>query len=266
MGIALDTPGFAVTNPGATLTAATPASGDSASVRVFAAGSQAHLENIIRGGTATGEVAVRSPLMYDNTFGIRVGSSISPQKWTIPHEQGQILNSGDFLGVLLTGGTAEVDIAALTVYYDNLPGASARLHAWGDIAGSIMAFKTVKVALTTSATVGVWVDTAITVTENDLKAGMDHALLGIVTDTAVDVIGLKGAETNNFRICQPGYIAVEDTSDYFVRWSNDNGRPHIPVFNSTNAPNIFVSTLHHTASLALNAYLFLAALQPNLTS
>lgn len=266
MGIALDTPGFSATNPGATLTAAVPNSGDSAAVRVYAAGSQAHLENMIRGGTATGELSVRSPLMYDNTFGIRFGSSISPQKWTIPHEQGQLLNSGDTLSVLLTGGTAEVDIAALTIYYDNLPGANARLHAWGDIAGAIYGFKTVKVALTTSATVGAWVDTAITVTENDLRAGMDHALLGIITDTAVDVIGLKCAETSNFRVCQPGYIAVEDTSDYFVRWSNDSGRNHIPVFNSTNAPNVFVSTMHHAASVALNAYLMLAALSPNLSS
>lgn len=266
MGIALDTVGFAATNPGATLTAATPASGDSFTVRNYAAGSQAHLENLIRGGGTLGEVAVRSPLLYDNTFGIRVGSNTSPQKWTIPHEQGQLVEAGDTLGVLLTGGTAEVDCGALSIYYDNLPGAAARLHAWGDIAGGIVNFKTVKVALTTGGTAGTWVDTAITTTENDLKAGIDHAVLGLVTDTAVDIIAIKGAETNNFRVAQPGYIAVEDTSDYYVRWSNDSGRPHIPVFNSTNAPNVFVSTMHHAASLALNAYLFLAQLSPNLSS
>lgn len=266
MGLALDTVGFAITNPGATLTAATPASGDSFTVRNYAPGSQAHLENLIRGGAATGEVAVRSPLMYDNTTGIRVGSATSPQKWTIPHEQGQLLNAQDTLGVLMTGGTAEVDIGALSIYYDNLPGAAARLHAWGDIAGSIIGFKTLKVALTTGATAGTWVDTSIYTTESDLKANMDHAVLGILTDTLVDVIGVKGAETNSLRVCQPGYIAVEETSDYFVRWSNDSGRNHIPVFNSANAQNVFVSTLHHVASTALNAYLFLAALQPNLTT
>lgn len=266
MGLAIDTVGFAATNPGATLTAATPASGDSFTVRNYAQGSQAHLENIIRGGAATGEVAVRSPLMYDNTTGIRVGSSTSPQKWTIPHEQGQLVQAQDTLGVLVTGGTAEVDCGALTIYYDNLPGAAARLHAWGDIAGAIMGFKTLKVALTTGATAGTWTDTAIYTTESDLKANMDHAVLGILVDTAVDIIGIKSGETNNFRVCQPGYIAVEDTSDYFVRWSNDNGRNHIPVFNSANAQTTFVSTMHHTASLALNAYLFLAALSPNLSS
>lgn len=266
MGLALDTVGFAATNPGATLAAATAASGDSFTVRAYAQGSQAHLENIIRGGAATGEVAVRSPLLYDNVFGIRFGAATSPQKYTIPHEQGQLLQAGDVLGVLLTGGTAEVDCGALTLYYDNLPGAAARLHAWGDIAANIANFKTVKVACTTGGTAGTWVDTAITATEADLKAGIDHAVLGIVTDAAVDIVGVKGSETNSFRVCQPGYIAVEDTSDYFVRWSNDSGRPHIPVFNSNNAANVFVSTMHHTASLAVNVYLVLAMLSPNLPS
>lgn len=266
MGLALDTVGFAATNPGATLANATAASGDSFTVRNFAAGSQAHLENMIRGAVSTGELAVRSPLMYDNTTGIRVGASTSPQKWTVPHEQGQLLQAQDTLGVLVTGGTAEVVCGALSVYYDNLPGAAARLHSWGDIAGSIIGFKTLKVALTTGGTAGTWVDTSIYTTESDLKANMDHAVLGILTDAVVDVIGVKGAETNSLRVCQPGYIAVEETSDYFVRWSNDSGRNHIPVFNSANAQNVFVSTMHHAASATLNAYLFLAALQPNLNS
>ena len=266
MGIAIDSPGFAATNPGATLTAATAASGDSGTVRVATSGSQVHLENLIRGGAATGEVAVRSPLLYDNVTAIRVGSSVSPQKWTIPHEQGQLLESGDTMAVLLTGGTAEVDLAVLSIFYDNLPGAAARLHAWGDIAGSIVNFTTVKVSVTSPATAGTWLDTAITATQNNLKSGIDHAILGIITDTAIDVLAVKGAATNNFRVAQPGYIAVEDTSDYYVRWSNDSGRPHIPVFNSTDAPNFFLSCMHHGTSVAFNAYLFLAQLYPNLSS
>lgn len=265
MGRALDTVGAVAVNPGATLANANPSPGDSFTVRNAAPGSQVHLENMIRGGAATGELAVRSPLMYDNTFGIRVGASTSPQKYTIPHQQGQLMNAQDAMGVLLTGGTAETDIAALSLYYDNLPGASARLYAWGDIAGGVFGFKTLKVAFTTGAAFGTWVDTSIYATESDLKANMDHAVLGIITDTAVDVIGVKGSETNGFRICQPGYIAVEDTSDYFVRWSQDSGRPHIPVFNSANAPNVFLSTLNH-ANVSGNAYLFLAALQPNLSN
>lgn len=266
MGIAADTVGLFLANPGATLSAAEASPGDSLTVRNGAAGALIHLDDVIRAGAATGELAIKSPLLYDNTYGFRFGASTSPQKWTIPHQDGLPLMPQDDLTALLTGGTAETDIGALMIYYENLPGASARLHSWGDIAGNIETFKTVKVACTSSATIGTWVDTVITTTEDLLKANRDHAILGYMTDAEVAVVGVKATDTSNLRISGPGYVAVEDTSDYFIRKSNDSGRPYIPVFNSANKSSTYVSVLHNTASLAVNVYLVLALLSQNLAS
>lgn len=267
MGLAIDTILAATVNPGAGPTAATvTASGDSLTVRNFGTADRAYLEQIIRMGTTAGFAQVRSPRLHDNVSGIRITPGESPSVFALPAYVGQVLYSGDALIAELSGGAAETDIMALSVFYSNLQGSNARLHSWGDIAGNIAYVKPVRVAVTSSATIGAWTDTAITTTENLLEAGSDYAVLGYTTNTALGVVGVRGQETGNLRVCGCGATSEFATSDYFIYLSEKTGRPHIPVFNSNNAGNVQVSVAAATASVSSTVELILAQLSSNLSS
>lgn len=267
MGMAIDTVLVSAVNPGAGPTAGivTP-SGDSLSVRNFAPGSNAYLQNIMRMGTAAGFVQVRSPLLHDSTQGIRITPAESPSVFSLPGAAQQNLQPQDTLIVELSGGAAETDIAALTIYYENIGGASARLHSWGDIAGNIDNIKPLRVAVTSSATIGAWTDTALTTTENLLHANTDYAVLGYMANIAFGMVGIKGIDTANLRICGPGSTQEFPTTNYFKYMGEQSGLPYIPVFNSANAGATSASVAASTASVAGVVELILAELHTNLAS
>lgn len=265
MGYALDTILVSAINPGAGGIVGTVApSGDPLSVRNFNPPDMAYLEGITRMGTTAGFVQVQSPLLHDNVFGIRITPSESPSLFSLPAEVTQALQAQDTFVVTIAGGAAETDIGILYLYYTNLPGVAARLHSAGDIAGNIKYVKPIRVAVTSSATVGTWVDTVITTTENLLHANKDYAVLGYMDNAAYGAIGLKGIDTGNLRVCGPGTVSELATTDFFVAMSNLTGRPHIPVFNAANANGTFASVCAATASVAGVVELICAELTTNL--
>lgn len=263
---AIDTVVGKVTNAGATLTAVTFNSGDSGVVRNFAQTDRAYLERITRAGASSGMARVLSPLLHDNVRGISFTSAETPTHYLMPQQRGELLNPQDTLTVQCTGGTAETDLVALSIYYTNLPGAHARLYNWSDIMPLIAHIKPMEVDVTNSATIGAWTDTVITTTENLLKANTDYAVLGYVTDIVQGMVGIKGLETNNLRVCGPGATLTDTTSNYFVEWSQREQLPHIPVFNAANAGSTYVSTCDTTASTTPKVQLILAQLTSNLPS
>lgn len=254
----------AATNPSAGPTAFVPASGDSLSVRSFAQTDSAFLQNIIRQGTTAGFAQVRSPLLHDNVRGIRVTPGESPSVFSLPGVAMQRLRPQDTLIVEGSGGAAEVDLIALTNYYNNLPGGQARLFGWGDIQPLIKNIKPLSVAVTTGATAGTWNDTVITTTEDLLHANTDYAVLGYMASTAVGVVAVKGIDTGNLRAGGPGSTSELPTTNYFQYMSQNTGNPWIPVINSANKNGTFVSTTAATASVATTIELILAELSQNL--
>ncbi len=266
MGLAFDSVLAAAINPGAGGAAATvTASGDPLSVRNFVDGTAAaYLELITRMGTTAGFAQVQSPLFHDNVQGIRITPGESPSVYGIPGLAAEQLHPQDTLAVSVAGGAAETDIVILHNYYTDLPGAAARLHSWGDIAGNIAHVKPIRVAVTTSATIGAWADTVITTTENLLKANTDYAVLGYSTNTALGAIGIKGPDTSNLRATGPGATSEFATSNYFAYLSQSRGLPFIPVFNAANANATFVSSCAATASVAAVVELIVAQLSSNL--
>jgi hypothetical protein len=254
-------------NPGAGPTAFLPnGSGDSLSVRNFSPQSAARLEGIIRMGAAAGFVQVRSPLFHDNVRGIRVTPAESPSVFSLPGDALQPLQPQDSLTVEGSGGAAETDIALLQLYYDNLPGAAARLHNPGDIMGNVQSVKPISVAVTSSATAGLWSDTLLTVSENLLHANTDYAIVGYMANVALGAVAVKGIDTSNLRVGGPGSTQEYPTTQYFIDLSNRTGRPHIPVFNSANVNGTFVSVCAATASVAATVELICLELANNLAS
>jgi hypothetical protein len=266
MGLAVDTIGLYAANPGSGGAAPTVNSGDSLTIRAYTPSSYAGLENVYRQGATEGFVQIKSPLLHDNVRGIRFTPSETPTALLIPGYPPEPVKPMDTLAVTMAGGTAETDAAALVIGYDDLPGAAARLHSWGDISGLISHIKPVEVDCTTSGTAGVWTDTAINTTEDLLEANRDYAVLGYVSDTALLAVGVKGAETGNLRITGPGILRAEVTNLWFVKWANGQGKPRIPVFNSANKSAFYMSCISASASATPKVQLVLALLSQNLSS
>ncbi len=265
MPMALDTVGFYATNPG-TGAAATASPGDSFTNRNATPGSYIGLEQIGRQGATEGYVQIKSPLLHDNVRGIQITPSETPSARLVSRYGIQALKPQDTLSVSLAGGTAEVDAGFYQVGYDDLPGSAARLHSWGDIAGLVQYIKWQEVDFNTNATAANWADTVITTTENLLEANVDYAVLGYLTDVAVLAFGIKGGETNNLRICGPGVLRSEVTTEFFIQQSMDTGKPRIPVFNSSNRFSVYASCLAVQTSTAVKGQLCLARLSQNLSS
>lgn len=267
MGIAIETILINAVNPGAAgAVGSTVASGDPTIVRAGNTARKVYLENIVRQGTAQGFVQVTSPMLHDPVQGIRITPNESPSVYSLPAEIDQVLQPQDQLTVTISGGAAETDLAALVVYYEDLPGIDARFFRWADIAGNIKNVKPLRVAVVSSATIGQWVDTAITSTENMLHANTDYAIVGYMTNAALACIGVRGSETGNLRVCGPGATSEFATTDYFMLMDQRNNRPWIPVFNSANAASVFVSVAASTASVAAVVELMLVELVTRVTT
>lgn len=259
MGKAIVTVAGAIANPAGTPTAVTPATGDTFTVRNFTQTSRAWLTGVVRKGATAGIVRVRSPLLLDNTQGIRFAEGSGESVDLLPMLPLQQLQAQDALVVEVTGGGAESDGAALTMYYEDAPGANARLASWGDIAGNIAGAFPYEVNAVGGA-IGVWADTAITNLYNLLKANEDYAILGYVCDAAVLAVAVKGDDTSNFRIGGPGSTDAIETRTFFKRMSDDMGRPAIPIINAANVGNTFVSAIDVAAATPVNVTLVLAQL------
>ena len=265
MGLALESIVTSAVNPGAGPTAFTTAvSGDTLTVRNFTPSSYAKLIQLTRRGATQGFIRVRSPLLHDNVRGIMITTGQTPSLFAMPEQVSQNLYAQDTLIVEGSGGGAETDLGILLIYYADMPGVTSRLHMRGDYEGLVKNIKPITVAVTTSATIGQWTDTALTATEDLLHANTDYAIIGFITSAAIGWVAVKGPETNNFRVGGPGSVNVESTGDYFASQSDYHGIPMVPVFNAANKNGIVVSTVDSAASTAATITLICAELSQNL--
>lgn len=258
MPLAIDTVLGAAHNPSTTATAITMATGDSLTVRNFSPPSQCWLEKIMRGGAATSTIQIKSPTLHDNVEGLQYISNESPSQFFFPKGAAQVMRAQDNLTVTTTGGTNEYDLVALGLYYTDLPGIAARLRMPADVLPHAKQYKVIQVACTAAATPGTWVDTASNATEDLLVANTDYAVLGYLTDVACTVVGVKGIDTGNLRVCGPGTASSRDTTNYFLDWSEREGRPHVPIFNSANKASFYVSVADTGVSTAVKVQLIVA--------
>jgi len=259
MGRAIEMLGFKVTNPGSTFTAVTVASGDSLTVRTFVQATGANLEHATRQGATAGAWRILSPVLHDNNTGLTFLTAETPTVIVMPDFIGEPLKSGDTLTVQGTGGTAETEVGAITINYNDVDGLAAKLYTWDDIVGAFEHYKTFEVDCSIGGTAGNWADTLMNATDKQAKADRKYAILGYTTDTALAAIAIHGGETGNVRIGGPAPTTVEDTAFWFVQESKRMGTPHIPVISANNFGNTNVSVIttatSGTAKVVLNAAL-----------
>ena len=200
MGVAVDTIGSFVTagatNP-TSLKTVTLSGGDSAQVRSFPATNQAWIEQLIYQGAAKGKNRITSPLMHDNVTGLTFATADTASHYLAGQYALQQVYPTDTLAIASSAAAGASGILATSIYYQNLPSSNARLANYSDIAGFIKNVKGLEVDVTSSGTVGTWVDTAVNTTDKQLHANTDYAVLGYDCDTALACIGVKGNETGN---------------------------------------------------------------------
>jgi len=257
---AIDSVGSFVANPSSTFTSTAASPGDSLNVRSFATPGSAYLLGTYRRGATKGGLRLTSPRLHDNVTGINYETSEVVATLAGPMCALQPMYSADTLTLQVTGGASETDGATTLIYYTNAQGLSANLAAWGDIQNNITYVKPFYTAVTNSATIGTWTDTVITTTDNQLQADEYYAVLGYMTDTALAAVGVKGPDTSSLRVCGPGTTTTLDTTDWFVRLSNQSGLPCIPVIQANNRASTYVSTWDVAASTAANVTLWCALL------
>lgn len=250
-----------VTNPGAAFSALTPNAGNTFNVRDFPEGSAAYLEGLWTQQATAGQVRVRSPRFHDDTQGIRKIAAAASVLNLMGDEWEQKLFPNDPLRFDMTGGAAEVDSAALLLYYRDLGGIAARLETWDSIKPRIVDLMGHVVDVAGPVASGDWSGGTTIVTPNDnLKADTDYAVLGYEVSAEVLAVGISGTDTGNLRVGGPGPVNPLETRDWFVRLSKAHGTPHIPVINSNNRGNTLVSVARITAAGTVNVSLQLARL------
>lgn len=253
---------------GSTLAAGTMATGDPSAIRNFPDSASAQLLQAFYDDVTSAQPwRVRSPLLHDNVRGIQLFPGATAPEMQLPMQVRQMFEAQDTLTFeLSTAATTGKALAALGIYYSQLPGVASRLYGLGDIQGNVDNIKPVTVAIGSGAnTAGTWLDTVITTTEDLLHANTDYAVLGVTFDQAVACVGVKGADTGNLRVCAPGNVGSKYGSEYFVLLSQMTGLPCIPVINSANKGNTYVSFISSAATGAAgNIQLILAELSHNL--
>lgn len=252
MGLAMEIiSGYAV-NPSSTLTALTMASGDTNVVRAFNPNTGAWaLDQWVQGATK-GLVRTISPRLHDNVAGITLAfaAALPVPLWSA-YEQ-ELLYPQDTLGLYISGDASDTDGMTTLLYYDDLPGTAARLFRYEEIRSRVLHQSGVQLALTSGGTKGNYGGSAqINATQNQFKANTDYAILGYLTDTAVQTIGIKSSDFGNLRVGGPGSNNKIETRDWFVRLSMTYGKPMIPVFNAANLGNTIVDLIANTTSTAV---------------
>ena len=264
MGVALDTILVDYHNTATTAaslqTGTVTNSGDSLSIRSFDAPAWAKLEAVAVQSSGARQARLLSPRMHDNVTGLTWESAELPAQFLLPQDVAEPMYSADTLTMQLSAAASSDTTAALLMYYSDLTGVDQKLATWAQIKANMIRMKTVEVAVTTSATIGTWVDTVITTTENQLKADYSYALLGFQSSVALTAMGLKGPGTGNMRVCSPGATTTLDITRYFVEMSNMHGTPHIPIFKANDRGSTYVSAAANTASVASDVYMILAQL------
>ena len=210
---------------------------------------------------------ILSPLLHDDVDGIEIDPGVSAASELLYPGIGQQLRPQDTLTVKLsTAAATGKALAALTIRYSELPGASARLYMPGDVMPLVKNVKPLRVAVGVGAnTAGQWYDLVITTTESLLKANTDYAVLGASCTAAVAAVGLYGADTGNLRIAVPGGTNNPYAAGAFVRLSELTGTACIPVINAANAGSTYASIISSAATGAASVVtLYLAQLSQNL--
>jgi hypothetical protein len=245
----------------ATLTNLTANTGDSLTIRNFDNSKKAWLLNTWAFVTAAGITEIHSPRMHDNVHAIHSRVVASQPLPLMPLQYQQRLYPTDVLTVQLAGDATagRLQPQSLMVYYEDVPGLSARFLAPADVAQKTINIYAVETTITLAVTGDYSATAAINANSDFFQANKDYALLGFIPDINVNSIHWKGADFGNVRVGGPGTnLFPHRTSRWFAEMSDYYSLPLIPVFNSNNKGALVIDALMSQAGGTLNVTSVLA--------
>src|SRR5262245_59784419 len=140
MGLAIETILAAKQNiTGGAFESLTPGSGDSFTIRSFADGTKAYLEELLGlDNTSVAQFSLKSPRMHDQVRGILLAVPSGAATGANPEEPHFLLPSylrspvyqSDELTVQVNGTANDDVLFAYTIHYEDLPGSDAQFHSW----------------------------------------------------------------------------------------------------------------------------------------
>lgn len=245
------------------LTNLTANTGDSFNVRSFDNAKKAYLLNTWAFVTAAGQMEIHSPRMHDNAHAIHSRVVASQPLPLIPIGFPQRVYPTDVLTVQLGGDATagRLQPQSLLMYYEDVPGLSARYLATKDIVPRLVNIYQVETAVTLAVTGDYSAGFAVNVTSDFFIANTDYAILGYICDIDVNSVHWKGADLGNVRVAGPGWSKLPHwTAQWFSFLSDEYGIPLIPVFNSNNKGALSLDALMSQAGGTLNVTTILAQL------
>lgn len=239
MGRALEVVGGFATNPGAVFTVLTPSTGQSFTVRGTDVTKGTWLLNHWAFNASAGEMRIRSPRLHDFFSGIRsrvTAAFTSPLfGHVVSTGYAQRLYAQDLLTTELTGGGAEIDTAAILIGYEDLGGVAGRFIDVPTLKKIGLNEVTIEVTVVAPATGNFGGAVAINSSIDNLIANTDYAILGGLTDTRGNAVGVTGVDFGNLRVGFPAEPTLRDELGYwFMKLAFGFNGAWIPVFNSAN--------------------------------
>ncbi len=239
MGRALEVVAGFATNPSTTFTAAVASTGQSFTVRGTDITKGTWLLAAWAFNATAGELRIRSPRLHDFFSGIRnrVTAALTAPLYLDPSgaSYAQRLYAQDALTVELTGGAAELDTATLLIGYEDLGGVAGRFIDNKTLQNIGLNVVTVEVTVTAVATGNFGGAVAINSSIDNLIANTDYAILGGLTDTRGNTVGITGVDFGNLRLGFPAEPSLRQlTSNWFAKLAASFSGAWIPVFNSAN--------------------------------
>jgi hypothetical protein len=234
------------TAPSSTLTTVANATGDTFAVQNYYQGAAGYMLDAWADLDSQGVVQFKSPNFHDDVFGINQEVPAKTPTPVLPAWMRQTLQPNDTINALLSvTGAANPSGLTIIEYYTDLPGSNARLYRWEELVGSIVDFMSCTVDVAPGGTRGDYTgEAAINSLQDVFKASTDYALLGYTTSVQYQTVGIRGADTSNWRLGGPGTTPdIMDTRQWFIQLSEQSGLPCIPVLNSQNLNGTLVDVI-----------------------
>ncbi len=218
--------------------------GESLSIRWLGDGTRVDLLEAWGGNNAHKcDFSIRSPLLHDNTRGIRFaydfnptmsGADGNPQLFLPPHWRQPYEPTDTLIVETLATNADDVTFTQL-LRYDSPNIQGARLLDASSVDARIKNLVGIRVSPAAAASTSTYgAAEAINSDDDRLKANTDYAWLGLTTDLPFTTLGLFGPDTANFTIPIPGHWNNEVSSGWFYELSKRFNAPLIPVINSNN--------------------------------
>lgn len=272
MGRGLELITSQVTAPGAVLTAAVANAGNSLQIRSADVKSKVLLIESWAFNQVAGTLRIRSPRLHDNVNGIRTrvpAASVLPKyPGIVQGGFGQFLIPQDTLIIEQSGSGVggQIEENSQLIYYDSLPGISARLIDYPTLIRAGINVATVEASIVTVITGQYGGALALNAAANfqNLKANTDYALVGGQVDTRCTSVRILGVDFGNLGVGFPGEPSIQDVlSAFFINLSLSMNIPLIPVLNSANAGSTTIDIATNQAGGTMIADIYLVELAPN---